>query len=291
MVVDVNTGPYFILTSAFFFSCMNLGVRLLKDTFPPDLLIFYRSLFQVIVLSFGLRTFLPKNRQELKRKMVVHFARGLFGVTSMLLLYASMQRLPIGLASLLAMSVVFWATLFSAIFLKERLKGKQIVWASVAVAGILIAVFHPNQTLDFEKDWIGIVAGLSAGLAAGGAFTVLRNIRQEIPTREIVFYFGCLGVLITGPMAALHFRLPETPKELFLILYISACATTAQLFMTHGFKDTTATLASLINLQQITFSVLLGIFFLNEWPEFYFYVGAVLVFLGLRNLIALQWKK
>lgn len=280
-------GPFFMLGAAFFFSWMNLGVRLLRETMPPDVLVFYRSGFQVLILSFYWKEFLPPREfffKGLWEKGKLHVPRGFFGVISMVFLYIAMQQLPVALASLLTMTSVLWAMLLERVFLKESLSPRQALFGLIAMIGILLSLFPAGGEGAWHLNLLGTVGALMCGFCSGCAYTLLRKMRRKIGTKEIVFYFGCTGVLMTAPSAFAHFRLPATAKEVFLILFVGASASAAQLLMTTGFKHTTASVASIVNLQQVTFSLILGTVFLGETPPPLFYYGALFVFFGLWGL-------
>lgn len=272
-----------MLGAAFFFSVMNLGVRLLRGSIPPDVLVFYRSLFQVLVLAAFWREIRPKDGKYLER-FKLHVPRGVFGVVSMVFLYIAMQQLPAALASLLTMTSVLWAILFGRIFLKETVTRRQVTFGSVALLGVFLSLY-PGEGGGWHLNVLGTIGALMSGLCAGSAYTLLRKMRRSLETKEIVFFFGCTGVLLTAPSALLHFQLPGNLREGMLVLLVAACASSAQLLMTAGFKHTTAAIASVVNLQQVAFTVILGLLFLDESPPPHFYLGAAFVFLGLTGLL------
>lgn len=284
-------GVALIVASAFCFSMMSLGVRKSGQFFRPDVIVFYRSLTQILVLLPWAAVFFPP-RWSLKEKFRTHFGRGAFGILSMYFLYNALQHLPFSLVTPLTLTSILWATLFARIFLKERVSYSQIACAVVVVAGVMLVVI---STSDGTGGWrfsaVGVTSALLCGLSMGGALTTLRQMRKSLSTKDIVFFFGWCGVLLTLPFFAANPQFPTTGESLIHILWVGLAASAGQLLMTAGFRYASTFTATLSKHVETVINVGVGMLVLHEFPPWLFYLGLVLVLAGIVGLAIAKRKK
>lgn len=274
-------GPLWIFASALLFSLMNLGVRLDQGTFRPDVLVFYRGVLQVLVLVKGVTLYL---RPPLRERLRSHFWRGTFGCLSMFLLYASVQRLPLAFATLLTMTSVFWSGVLARLLLGERIGLFRGLSGLCVCLGIALSLFDPNAWFQTGVSTIGVLCALGCGFASGMAFTALRKMRQGMGTREIVFFFGLTLLLCTAPSFFVRPQFPQSWSELGRLLWIAGAGAAGQLCLSHGFRHTTAWVASVCNVQQVLINVCLGAWILHEMPGPHFLFATAIVLLGLLGM-------
>jgi len=284
---DERDGVILILSSAGFFSLMSLAVRLGRDTFRAESLVFYRSLIQVCFLLPWLSDyFQPLPGVSPKKRIQIHFLRGTFGIAAMVCLYHALQLLPLGLAVLLSMSSVLWATFFAWLFLGEKARSQQVFFASVICGGIFLSVFSPTEA---GTGWVfnpwGVVSALAAGLFTGLSLTTVKSLRRNLGSREIVFFLGLFGVVWTLPAFGLNPQIPVSLRDCVLIVGVGFFATVGQLLLTTGLKYTSNLTATLCSLQQTLLNLVLGFIILGEFPPSTFYWGAVLVVGGMVGLM------
>jgi len=276
-------GVILILSGTVFFSLMSLGVRLGRDRFNSETLVFTRSFVQTLLLLPWYRRYFTR---DLSTQLRVHLPRGLFGVLSMFLLYLSLHYLPLALTTLLAMSSVVWAATLAWFFLNERFSSVQFGFAVVTGAGLVLSLLPHQGGFDGGNySVIGISAGLLCGFFMGLALTTLRKMRRDMGTREIVFFFGICGMVLSAPFVLRDFKMPTDPASLALLLGIGIAATLGQCFMTAGFKYTPTLTATLVNLQQIILNVVLGLVVLGEVPPVTFVLGLGFALVGMVGLV------
>lgn len=279
-------GAGLVLASTFFFSLMGLGIRWARGTFRADSLVFYRSLVQTLCLLPWLKEYFAAERSpNFRRKFKIHFVRGVFGIASMLFLYIAYHHIPLAFASLLAMTSVFWASLLAWIFLGERCSLRQLGFALLTCLGLAISLVQSSRE-GWTYNTIGIVSALVCGIFMGLAFTMLKKLRQELPSREIVFFFGLSGLVLTLPYFSLHPELPVTEREFFLVLFVGGTGTIGQILLTQGFRDTTTMVASITCLFTPLLNLAVGFLFLGESPPLLFFLSIFFVLTGMVGLLA-----
>lgn len=277
-------GIALIVASGMCFSAMGLGVRLSKEMFRPDVIVFYRSLIQVLILLPWVTRFFEPG-WTVGEKFRIHFGRGAFGILSMYFLYSALHRLPFSLVTPLTLTSILWATLFAWLFLKERVTYRQLVWAVVLVTGVMVSVLSSGHgSGGWHLSVTGVGAALLCGLSMGAALTALRKMRFTMGTREIVFFFGCCGMLLTLPFFLTSPQFPTDLTSSLHLLWIGGAASLAQLFMTAGFRYVSTFTATLAKHFETVLNVALGILVLSELPPFMFYVGLGLSLAGLAGL-------
>lgn len=280
---SIRYGAAIVLFAAFLFSIMGLGIRLGRDNFRADNLVFYRSLIQALLLLPWLHGIIRNRSTD---RMRFHLYRGLFGILSMVAVYSALQRLPLALATLLSMTGVAWSTLFAAVFLGELTTRRQVYGGLIAISGLILVVIPAGGGGFWSNDLLGISLGLIGGLLMGAAHTLIRKLRvDDISMPEIVFYFSVTGMVLTLPGLMSHPQFPTTQFDWLTLFIVGVIGSLGQMLMTTGFKYTPTAVASLCILSQTPINVILGAIWLGEYPPALFYVGMVLVFLGIFRVV------
>lgn len=278
-------GPTLILTSALFFSIMQLCTRMGRQTFRADTLMFTRLILQTLILiPWVMNYFAPHPTYSLSSRLRSHFWRGFFGVGSMWFLFLALKYLPLAMATLLTMTSIFWGSLFAWVFLKETPSRGQILWALVAIGGVTLGLLGEGMS-GWHYSMRGIVYALACGVFMGLALATLRGLRRDFGSREIVFFFGLVGIVCTLPGFILEPEWPKTFSEAGVLLALGISGTIGQLLMTAGFKHTTTLIATVCNIQQTPINILVGFFVLGEVPPLNFYIGVALALFGITRLV------
>lgn len=267
-----------------FFTLMSLGVRWVRHDLGSEAMVFYRSLFQTVALLPWVISAIGPTSGWLA-KFRVHLPRGVFGIVSMWCLYIALHHLPMALAYLLTMTSVLWASLLARVFLRERTTSGQLVFSILACLGVALALLGSDPASGWSFRGVGIVAGLLCGMFMGMALTLVRHMRKSMGSVEIVFFFGLTGVVLSAPNLIVRPEWPTGSFEIATVIMVGAAATSAQILMTVGFRYTDTLTASICNMAQTVYSVVLGFVALGEVPPPLFFAGAVLVWAGIVGLL------
>ena len=111
----------FTLISSVMFAAMSALVRYVGETVPVGQVVFFRAAFAIlpVVLVYAWRGELFALRTK---RPLGHLGRGMISVGGMFLNFASLARLPVVDATAFSFSSPLITVVFSAIFLKERVR-------------------------------------------------------------------------------------------------------------------------------------------------------------------------
>ena len=156
-----------------------------------------------------------------RENLPFHLLRAVLGTIGILCNFYAVDHLVLSNASILNKMSPFFVLIFSYLFLKEKLTPFQISAFVVAFAGSLFVVKPTLSNLDLGPSLIG----LCSGIAAGGAYTMVRilGLRGERSSVIVLFFsvFSCLSVV---PWMIFHFQ-PMTWRQLLMLIGAGISAT------------------------------------------------------------------
>ncbi|HKL42499.1 MAG TPA: DMT family transporter [Clostridia bacterium] len=267
-----SKGILYISLSAFFFSLMAVAVKATPNI-PVVEKIFFRNmigLVPILINSYRSQTSLKPNNT----KLII--LRSTFGLLGIFAYYTALSLLSLSDAVIMNKLSPFFVLVFSAIFLKEKIKNKQIYALIFAVTGALF-VIKPS----FDLSVIPALIGLSSAIFAGAAYTTVRKLSESDAPIVIVFYFSLITTLITIPVMIVtkNFVIPTGTEALLLIL-IGLAAVTAQIFMTSAYRYAPAGELAIYTYSNIVFSIIFSIVIWSDFPDLYSLMGAFLIVTG-----------
>lgn len=285
-------GIICILLSAFCFSGMSSFINLSGDL-PVPQKVFFRNL----VALFCASAVLLKNHQPfkpIKGCLKYHFLRssiGLIGVFGNF--YATTHMAHTADAAMLNKLSPFATLIFSALFLKEKVKPKQAVAIVVAFVG---AMFVIKPTLS-NVELVPSLAGFIGGVSAGAAYTTVRHMANKGENgRFTVFFFSAFSVVVTAPYLVFNYH-PMTPQQLFYLFMVGVCAAGGQFAITAAYTFAPSSEISIYDYSNIIFTAIEGYFFLgHQIPDVlsivgYFIICLIAVWMFIYNNKSTELKK
>lgn len=270
---DKSKGIICILLSAFCFSGMSTFINLSGDV-PVFQKVFFRNLVAFIFASIALlrrhESFKPA-----KGCMPYHLLRssvGLLGVFGNF--YATTHMATTADAAMLNKLSPFVTLIFSAIFLKERVKPKQAIAIVIAFVGAMF-VIKPTMS---NVELIPSLAGLAGGIGAGAAYTCVRHMANKGENgRFTVFFFSLFSELVTLPYLLFNFQ-PIQAKQIVYLLLVGVCAAGGQFAITAAYSFAPSREISIYDYSNIIFTAISGYFFLNhQVPDVFSLVGYFII--------------
>lgn len=285
-------GIICILLSAFCFSGMSSFINLSGDL-PVPQKVFFRNL----VALFCASAVLLKNHQPfkpIKGCLKYHFLRssvGLIGVFGNF--YATTHMAHTADAAMLNKLSPFATLIFSALFLKEKVKPKQAVAIVVAFVG---AMFVIKPTLS-NVELVPSLAGFIGGVSAGAAYTTVRHMANKGENgRFTVFFFSAFSVAVTAPYLIFNYH-PMTLQQLFYLFMVGVCAAGGQFAITAAYTFAPSSEISVYDYSNIIFTAIEGYFFLgHQIPDVlsivgYFIICLMAVWMFIYNNKSTELKK
>ena len=252
----------------------------------------YRMAFFRFVIGFGLiaiavmlgRVTLVFNSKKLL------FLRGLAGGIAILIGLVSITKLGLGKGMVLICSYPIFASVISAVFLKERLRLFDIGAILTAIAGIYFIAYEEQQgfsLLVFGKYELLAVLG---AVIAGIAVSLIRKLHDTDSSSAIYFSQCVVGMwLVLGPSFSNEGSVGL--NGVFILLGIGATVTVGQLLMTEGFKYVPVKTGSLLLMIEPVLCYIAGVAIFSESVTIYRVFGSVLVIGSCVVVMAGRKKK
>ncbi len=273
-------GILLIIASAFFFALMNLMVRLSGDlpsiqkSFFRNFVALFFALFILIKSGTGLK--------GIKGNLFPLFMRVSFGTLGILCNFYAIDHMILSDASMLNKLSPFFAVVFSAMFLREKIKP----WQLMVVLGAFIgSLFIIKPSLDFSETFPYFV-GFLGGMGAGAAYTAVRYLGgRGVQGSVIVFMFSLFSCIVCLPPAIMGFQ-PMTALQILTLLGAGLAATGGQFCITYAYTYAPARDISVYDYSQIIFSTILGFFVLGQKADVLSILGYVIICsMGIFNFV------
>lgn len=264
-------GVIFIVLSALSFTGMNTFVRLAGDL-PTMQKVFFRNfvamIFAFIAMVKAGDSFKPKKGSV--KYLLIRSAAGLAGVFGN---FYALDKIELSNASMLNKMSPFFALVFSAIFIKEKVKPKQAVAIAVAFIGALF-IIKPSFG---NSDLLASLAGFGGGMAAGAAYTCVRwlGIKGE-NGKLIVLFFSVFSCVLTVPYLIFDYHY-MTAFQWFALLMAGVFAAGGQFAITAAYTHAASREISVYDYSQIVFAAIVGFFVFGDVPDVWSFVGYFII--------------
>ena len=268
---------FYQILSCCFFSILGMQIKLLSGAINVETIVFFRSLFGLLVLVIIIiLRYLKDNLNLLKtRDFLIQLLRGVFGTFGMFFGYKSLTLIPLAQASTISYIKVFFVAFLAYIFLKEKIKYQIIFCSIVGFVGIFF-ITHPDNFMSFKGSFY---ATISALFVAAGIISVSFLSKKNAPM-TILFYNSFFASIISCVIFNGEIQLVSNINVLQSLILITLTALLGQYFNTISYKDTQANVIVLFGYSRILFSFTLGFFFLDEQLGLNFFIGLILILLS-----------
>ena len=229
--------------------------------------------------------------------------RSVFGLTTMLLVFLSLQLIPIGLVTALAQSSAIFVTILAPIILGEKIGIKRWIAVLVGLLGVYLMT-NPigiiNGTSDLSP--IGLTMATISALTHAGLALILRKLgKTEHPTTTalihncITSFFVVSGIIIfgssiIGQKGTFGSELLFEPNYfLNILLLLGFIGSFVQYFMTTSYKYADATILVTLRYIAIPLAGIFGFVIWNEVPSQNQIIGGIFIltsclFITLREM-------
>lgn len=275
-------GILCILSAACCFAFMNLFLKLSGDIPTFQKAFFRNAVAAIVAYCLIWKQHIPLHCS--KGNLSTVLGRSIWGTVGIFCNFYAVDHLNISDASMLNKLSPFFAILFSYFILKEKAKNYQIACVAIALAGTCFILKPSGSGLFSWPAMIGILGGLSAGLA----YTLVRKASSRgVPKPFIVFFFSTFSCLACIPFCIFHFTPMNLVQTVFLLL-TGFAATGGQFSITAAYSYAPAGELSVYDYTQVIFAGILGFLFLGELPDLLSLIGyaviiAAAIFLFLKR--------
>jgi drug/metabolite transporter (DMT)-like permease len=285
-----------MLLASLSFAVMGGFAKVVSEVLPPVEVTFFRNVFGVALVGFAIY---KSPLKQIGGKPLLLLFRGTMGFIALLAYFYIIAYIPLGEAVTYNKTSPIFVAIFAYIFLNEKLSGWAIVAIGLGFIGIVLIAQPQGGSFD-KYDILGIFSGVGAALA----YTSIRELRAYYDTRAIVMSFMGVGTVAPvilmliapyiNPPASLDFMFAKfvMPKGIVwvYVLIMGISATASQVLMTKAYELTKAGIVGTISYSNIVFAVIIGMALGDPIPNFWTFLGIVLVITsGL--LVALSKEK
>lgn len=263
-------GIIFIIMSAFGFAMMSAFIKLAGDL-PSFQKTFFRNIVSVLVALI----LILKDRGSFfgkKENQKLLISRSVFGTMGILFNYYAIDRMVLSDANMLNKLSPFFVIIFSALFLKEKIKPNQFVALAVAFIGALF-IIRPS----FSFEMIPALAGTLGGISAAAAYTCVRALSGKEKPNTIVFYFSVFSSIVTFPLMIISYK-PMSLLQLTYLIMAGVFASLGQFGITFAYKFAPGKEISIFDYTNIIFSALISIVLFGVLPDYLSVIGYLIIF-------------
>lgn len=209
--------------------------------------------------------------------------RGFFGGMTVLLYFAAIAHIDVGVATLLNYTAPLFSGIFSVLFIGERITAKVLFPLPIALTGVYLVVHahaHPGDVLGFGRWELCAIAG---AMCSGLAVTTIRAARRSENSWSVYMSFNFIGLLVCLPFS-FPWHLPD--HSTFTALAGTAIfAIGGQLLMTFSLRWVDAMTVGVISQLAVIVSMFLGATLLRESIPPMAAVGAMLTISGVLGVV------
>ncbi|HVB74945.1 MAG TPA: DMT family transporter [Ktedonobacteraceae bacterium] len=290
-VKQSKSGLLYVCLAVFFFSTSPIFVRWSSPFTSIEIAFWRLAIATILVAAMGLLT---HQRLLLKRQEVPRFLfYGLVTALHFLTYISSLSFTTIAHALALAYTSPIFATLFSAIFLRETLPKRKYIGIAIAIIGIAImAGFQPNYTAcSLTGTGHCMILGDSIALMSGLCFAIYSVVGRGERDRHPLFRYttNIYGLAALWLLPVTLFFAFSHPYPLGAIGAVVALGIfplgLGHTLYNAAVRRVHATYANLIATQEVTGGIILGIFLLGEIPSISTIIGVIVTLVGIAGVL------
>lgn len=279
---NIVKGILLMIISSMGFAVMTLFVKLSGDL-PSIQKTFFRNVISAIIAFF----FVMYHKESLfgkRENQKILLWRSIFGTLGIIFLFYAIDHLVLSDADMLNKMSPFLVIIFSAIFLKERVKPFQIVTIVFAFIGMLF-IIKPSFSVDIFPYFVGMLSAIFAA----AAYTFLRVLGNREKFYTVVFYFSFFSTVVLLPFVIFFYE-PMTGEQLTYLLLAGLFATVGQFGITLAYKFAPARDISIFSYSTVLFTTILSFTIFGEGPDVYSLIGYAII-LGAMTFMFLMGRK
>lgn len=232
---------------------------------------FYRQLFALPVAA-GWAFAMLGTAVWPKAPMRTHAVRTALGFTGMFFNFGAVALLPLAEATSIGFTMPIFATILSALLLKEPTGPRR--WAAVLVGFVGVVIMAHPESANFAS--IGLFVALGGAFVTAVVAIVLRDLGRTDSPPVIVFWFTVLSLPPLG-LIMLWFAQAHDPLSWTLFVLLGLSGGAAQLLMTSALRWGPISIVIPMDYSQMIWATWAGWMFWSTWPAPSTWIGAALI--------------
>ncbi len=249
---------------------------------PVGQLVFFRSLFALvpIFILLGFRGELIKGFKT--RRLPAHILRGMAGASGMFLIFFALSRLPLPEATTIHYATPLFIVIFSAVFLRERIRFFR--WSAVVVGmiGVIIIMwprltFFSGDLTDLGPQTVGALAAFTACMVSAVAMLTVRNLVKTESSATIVIYFSLVSAVMGLLATPILGWVPLSLEETLVLIGAGIAGGVGQILLTESYRHAELTTVAPFEYSSMILSIVIGFVVFSEIPTIEMLIGGSIV--------------
>ena len=274
--INLLDKSYLVLAS-FFFSIMTVCVKKVDTAITIYELVFFRSLFSLIITSIIINKKKINPWGENKKLLIL---RGLLGTLALLCIFYAIKNMPLSISTVIQYTYPIFICIFAGIFINEKFNTNILFALIFGWLGIFI-ILNPSQLSNSITGIsnLAIIIAFIGAISTSLAYLIVKKLSEKEDVFIIIKYFPLISVITLSPIVIFNWVTPKI-EDFIWIIGIGIFTQLGQTFLTLGLKKLKASQAASINYLQVLFGTIWGIYIFNESIKVNFVIGSFFVLLG-----------
>jgi len=283
------SGYALMALSMFLYSLCEALEKYLTNSYAPAQIIFFRS---SIALIFALWITYKKGFAAYKPDKGLHLLRNLFAAGALFLTIYSLKHLPLSSYGFMSFTSPIFISIFSSIFLKEKLSSSVVIPIALSFSGGLI-MSYPFNDMSLN---LGFIFAFFSSILYASASVVTKQI-SHIDNLILYASYTFVCFLMSGLFSYDNIVLKVTDIPLFIVIaLIHFMAFQCLIF---AYRREELVKLSPLEYSTVIWSIFLGYLLWQHLPSYKELIGGLLVLIGsliikrddLKLVIANRIKK
>ena len=247
---------------------------------PPTTITFFRLAVPTLFLFIFVA--IKKMKIVKKDNKLMLFASSLNAIR-MFFFFLAFTYTSISNAVIILYTWPIFVTTFSVIFLKEKIKRRNVLLLLLAFIGIIFVYF--NKELSFaNRDFLGMTSMLLSASIYSLTLVIYKKESQKYTKLETIFYQNLVGSLIFLPFLFINQPLPTITQTTVAIVYAILIGLVGYGLFFSALKKIKASTVSHLSYFEVLSGVLFGIFLFQEILTWNIVVGGLLIIISTMLL-------
>jgi drug/metabolite transporter (DMT)-like permease len=272
--INIKSGVMYMIISVLFFVLMDSTIKLLSGNYHVSQVIFFRSLFGLIILVTIIQNSKGKYNYKISSPGQVLLC-SITGVVAIACLIYAVQNIPLANFYTIQFSAPLFMTAFAVPILGEKVGLQRWMAVIVGFIGVLIAV---NPTSGMIIQFESLIA-LTGSMFFALYLIQLRRLTRTHNKMTLVFYFVVTCIAVTSVMLPFFWKTPSL-QDLFFLAALGLFCTFGQITTTKAYSLAPMAIISPFEYTHIFWGTAIGYLFWNEVPAVNVYFGCAIVVLS-----------
>ena len=271
---NIALGAALIILSELALLATGMIIKSISSEVSTEQIVFVRNLFGLFILIPWL---IRKGISRLETKKIgLHIARGLVGLTAMVFLFYSWGHLPLAQASLLKQTSPMFIPIFAFFWINESIGLKTILSIFIGFAGVILIINPTGADTQFN---MVILFALLGSMLAGLAKVIIRKMSATETPGRIVFYFALIGTLVSAIPAFISWA-SLTWLQWGSLAAIAVFSTIAQLSISKAYSHAPAGQLGPYTYTSVAFAAFFGWLIWDELLNYTTFAGILIIVLA-----------